>query len=827
MILFVLSALLSIATSVYVAKLFRTGAEQFWAGLLGLVLPWGLLANVSSIGSHLTTGTWILGQSILGLSLLLVARRCKLASHPLPRVTWPPLDASSLTIGAVSVTVLFILFLGVLQTIAQPLNLGDEMGYHGPRVLYWIGNGSIFPFDTHNDRQNVFGYQAELAFLWAVLFTRSELIGSLVFGLAGPLSVFAVYLVARKGRASTTLGLLLALLYLSAPLVFRHLSGLKPELWSTLFLLGSLWWTLKAFETDGVAQRRVAFLMAGLFGALAVATKLNALAFVPVLLLSPWIIRARREPLKDSLAAAAGFAAGAAATGLVVLLTFSLIREGGPFGSKEMVALHSADRSFRQIRTHLARFPLVLFDLPRVPSASLRTTLEMQEREFLQHLDASKELPLERPDSWPGTFVPAVPPEANRFSVAGLLALFTLLAATVTALVEVGRTLPSVRLSRHTVVFLFVASLTVAIIFLVRWMTHSGVPDRFLIPCVGCLLALSPPYLAFPGRTTLVTALLSVSLAFSLPGMVATAGKIYLQPVSLQEIEGHFAPVAELLPPSAKVLLFCSQHRAEYGLFGPREGFSRRIIPWGKKPFEVSLFQAFLAKNEITHVLFDDPEMIYFGWGSPLAVKPFVAWLAAQPAFHALDTGTPQLILFANSTAKNTPPPLGRPPALVSGVPETLPLVTVAPALTQAGVGLDRSRFSSPWPIENLGQEEKAFLWIGSGAQEGFRFRVWSQAQQDIALSLRLSAGPSRTDGTRTVELARSEDSSTQRKTLVASGQMNFPVTLRDGWNSFVISVPDQPNVGAMPNGDSRHLMVGIHDIVIVPPQAPGSGGGL
>jgi hypothetical protein len=41
--------------------------------------------------------------------------------------------------------------------------------------------------------------------------------------------------------------------------------------------------------------------------------------------------------------------------------------------------------------------------------------------------------------------------------------------------------------------------------------------------------------------------------------MVATAGKIYLQPVSLQEIEGHFAPVAELLPPSAKVLLFCSQ----------------------------------------------------------------------------------------------------------------------------------------------------------------------------------------------------------------------------------------------------------------------------
>lgn len=53
MILFLLSALLSVATALYVAKLFRTGAEQSWAGLLGLVLPWGLLANGSSIGSHL------------------------------------------------------------------------------------------------------------------------------------------------------------------------------------------------------------------------------------------------------------------------------------------------------------------------------------------------------------------------------------------------------------------------------------------------------------------------------------------------------------------------------------------------------------------------------------------------------------------------------------------------------------------------------------------------------------------------------------------------------------------------------------------------------
>lgn len=826
MFLFLLSVLISTLTAYWVAKAFRSAGEQFWAALLAVTLPWGFIANLLSIGHLLAPAGWLLAQALV-LALVAWLRRAeRLPSYPLDLPQIPRLSPAIVPAAIALSIVVGILAMGLVQAFAQPLRLGDEMGYHGPRVIYWIGNASIFPFETHNDRQNVFGYQGELAFLWPVLFTRSEVIGGLIFALAGPLSAAGVFLVARKCRASVLLALLLTILYLSAPLIFGHLSGLKPELWFTLYLLGAMWWTMEACESEVVSKRRWAFFLAGSFAALAIATKFNALAFAPLLLLGPWLTRGRSEPRKESIAVALGLAVGAILSGLVLLLAFNWVREGGPLGSKDFVAIHSPERSIRQLRTHVARFPLVLFDPPGVSAATLRTTLEMTERDYLRFVDADEDLPMEKPNTWPGAFRAYVGPQASRFALAGLLALFVLIAGSASLVVEAIRTFPAIRLSRHSIVFLCVASLTSAIVLLVRWMTHSGVPDRFLIPSVSCLIALSPAFFVFSRRTWVVAIVVAISLGFSAPGMIATTAGIYFQPLTMQQMEGPFAPIVGELPQSARVLLFNSQHVAEYGLFGPREGFPRRVFPWGKRPFAADAFQETLTRHGITHIVFEDADANYFGWAPPLDVKPFLQWLAAQPAFRAVDTGSPRLRLFASSEADKLPKQEGRPPALLSALPAMMPLVIVEPGLRQAGIGLDGGRFSSPWPIENLGQDEAAFLWLGSGQSEGFRFRVWAPSEQAISLAMKLSAGPSRTDGNRTVEVSRTEDNTSQKQTFVASGNLKFPVTLRAGWNTLIVSSLDQANVGAMPNGDSRHLIVGLHDILVTAnATVPGAGG--
>jgi len=45
-----------------------------------------------------------------------------------------------------------------------PLFEGDEKMYHASRVLYWLQHQTVFPYITHNDRQNVFTFGSELFF---------------------------------------------------------------------------------------------------------------------------------------------------------------------------------------------------------------------------------------------------------------------------------------------------------------------------------------------------------------------------------------------------------------------------------------------------------------------------------------------------------------------------------------------------------------------------------------------------------------------------------------------------------------------------------------
>src|SRR6185295_252421 len=79
------------------------------------------------------------------------------------------------------ILIIGMLALSAITQIATPIHTGDEKMYHASRVIYWIQNQSVFPFATHNDRQNITPFGSELFFLWPVLLTKTELIGRFVF----------------------------------------------------------------------------------------------------------------------------------------------------------------------------------------------------------------------------------------------------------------------------------------------------------------------------------------------------------------------------------------------------------------------------------------------------------------------------------------------------------------------------------------------------------------------------------------------------------------------------------------------------------------------
>jgi hypothetical protein len=801
MLLFALSLLLSLAVSGRIARLTPIGPRQFWLALGAFVLPWGLLANLLSVFHALTPLGWLAGQAALSAAIFAAARRWRWPLHPFAKpVIFPPLEL------ALATALSAVLALEFLQQLAQPLWIGDEIRYHASRVLYWIGQQSIFPYPTHNDRQTYFAYQGELAFLWPVLLTRLETASRLVFWLGSPLACIGVFLVSRRLGAARLPALLVTLWFALTPIILRHGYGLKPEMWLAVFFLGTVWWLLEGLESN----EPIHLIFSGAFCALALSTKLNFLAVVPFLLAIPWLAQGVSNRPRSFRALLAGLIAASLLSGIALLLLFNTIRGGHPLGPAGMREVHSADISARQLRTHFARLPLLLFEPPAMPSPGAKSAIELAGRGFLAAVDAAQPLALEKPEGWPGQFVFSVPPAALNYSLGGIALLALLLLGPVRLAQEWRRTR---QISANSAVWLLLAALLAAVLIAVRWMVHSGLPERFLIPSFAVAMTLLPGL--FPSRlqTLALAACLALAGLFPTLQLLAETKRMWTTPPSDDEVLGQFAPAMDHIPPGSHILFFGNQDAPDYPLFAPATGFDRRVTAWGKAPFDPAALESLLARENITHLLFQDPQAAYFHWDPPLPLNPFIQWASQRLGARVPPLEGGRAVLIALRPAASGHAPAARPRQLLSEAPASSPLVSVDREI-RSSVGIDAGRMATPWPIENLGPDERGYLWIGSGPDEGLKFRVWSEEQLPAAIRLRVGAGPSRSDSVRNLIL-RTPAGQQLQLSFSASGEVTFPVELNKGLNPFSLFSPDPATVPSMPNGDTRHLIVGLRDVFI------------
>lgn len=640
--LLIVFAALALYCAVTVALRFASdAAETYWFALLGLASQLGGLSFLLSAFGALTPAPF------LGLQALLAAA----VFYSCPHVGWSfrslklPSRTSMLLICALAGVLAFSL----LQQILVSRIDGDARMYHASRVAYWLQHQSLFPWTTHNDRQVVFGFGSELFFFWPVLFTRADLLGFVMSWIALPLSTVGIYFTTREFKLSRLAGLAAALFFTCTPHVLEQAHNMKPEPWVAAFGLGVLFWLLRSVSRPDSAPR--CFFLASFFAILAVNAKFYAApALVLVLIFASVPFQWRRLR-----AALAGAVVAFVLSGLAVPVVSNLKHYHHPFGSASFRAHHSAELSLNQIRVHLIRLPVLLFDPPWIPSPGLRDSIQAGGRALLE-VSGAATLPHENPASQSRYFRYQTFTYAVGYSLGGMLWLPLLAAALLLALRRRDRGIFYAAILASASLF--------SVVLLLRWGMFFDVPMRFML----CAYALSVPLGAAllgrvpSARLRIWVAALLLAAVTVIPscGLVLRALRgfwIHPDPEVTSNRE-HWRNAIPYLPPGSRILVFARSNAADYDLFLPKLGYPNYVVSWGKEPFSPDRFNQLAEQHRITHVVIQDDQLLKFGWDPPLPMADVVQWLSTNPEYRTIaGIQSPVRVFRAQSTVSPSPGP--------------------------------------------------------------------------------------------------------------------------------------------------------------------------
>ncbi len=244
--------------------------------------------------------------------------------------------------------------LGVTAVIAivAPPNGWDALAYHMSRVVYWIQNGSVAHFPTHNIRQDAFSPFAEFCILHLQLIWGGDRLANLVQWGAFAGSLVAVAALVRRfgGESSAVTSALVFAATL--PMAILQASGTENDLVLALWLLIAL---LAAEENVRTGTVMSALKLGAAVG-LAVLTKGTAYVLCAPLLAGWAILLFVRSGLRRRALGLIA-AAGLLALGLNAPHYARNFRVfGSPLGDRALIELHQNDiRSLRVLASNLVR----------------------------------------------------------------------------------------------------------------------------------------------------------------------------------------------------------------------------------------------------------------------------------------------------------------------------------------------------------------------------------------------------------------------------------------------------------------------------------------
>ena len=142
---------------------------------------------------------------------------------------------------ALSIFFLGSLIVSFFLAFYAPVNLWDSMTYHTARVAFWIQNKSLEHFETSSIRQIMFSPNAEIFYLWPLVFIKKDFLAGMAqfisfCGSLWILSSFLSYIKVSKKRI-----LWAVFIFASLPEIILQASSTQNDLVLGFFLFASLY----------------------------------------------------------------------------------------------------------------------------------------------------------------------------------------------------------------------------------------------------------------------------------------------------------------------------------------------------------------------------------------------------------------------------------------------------------------------------------------------------------------------------------------------------------------------------------------------------------
>ncbi len=170
-----------------------------------------------------------------------------------------------------------VLLVSVVLNYIVPPNNNDALSFHVARIVRWKQQGSYLPWETPFVWQLSFPLNAQLVYLWTLLFTNSDHFIAYIPMLAGLLTSLIIYLLALELGFSRRNAAFSALIWLTFPVVQLHLTSVRHDLISTWLLLSTFYF----FHRWGKTQEFAFLLLSALAIALVVGTNFSIAAYLP------------------------------------------------------------------------------------------------------------------------------------------------------------------------------------------------------------------------------------------------------------------------------------------------------------------------------------------------------------------------------------------------------------------------------------------------------------------------------------------------------------------------------------------------------------------
>ena len=185
----------------------------------------------------------------------------------------------------------------VLIYVVPPNNV-DALSIHLARVLKWKQLGSYYPWETRNVWQVSFPVNAQLTYLWTILFTNTDHFIAYIPCMAGLLTALVVFLLAQEMGFDVQPSVFAGAVWLAFPVVQLHLTSVRHDLISTWLFLNCLY-----FFYRWVCSRKLVYMvLSALALGLVVGTNFSIATYLPgffILLLMGIIVR--RYKVRDVL----------------------------------------------------------------------------------------------------------------------------------------------------------------------------------------------------------------------------------------------------------------------------------------------------------------------------------------------------------------------------------------------------------------------------------------------------------------------------------------------------------------------------------------------